>query len=275
MAIINGRGRVGARPSSGGGTPSYDADALAFFTAASITDSTQMSAVNTLVIGLKSNGLWTKMRALYPIVGGNATAHSYNLIDTSKYRGLFSSGWSHSSNGMLSNGSSAYMDTQFNPSSILNVNDAHLSCYLNLSRVGSSGAFGALASNTPSSLMYITPRYFNDGYYSFIGEEGGVVSTSFFSNPETKGFYVNNRTSSTRLTQFKNGVLKNVVTGTNNGTLPNRNIYLGAMNANWGIHYTNDLYTTVSLGLGLTDSESTILSTIVNAFNTNLGRNTY
>jgi hypothetical protein len=274
MAIINGRGRVGIRPTSGSGS-SYDADALAFFTAASITDSTQMGAVNTLVITLKSNNLWTKMRALYPIVGGNATAHSYNLIDTSKYRGLFSSGWVHSSNGMLSNGSSAYMDTQFNPSNILSVNDAHLSFYLNLSRAGSSGAFGALASNTPSSLMYATPRYFNDCYYSFIGEEGSVVSTSFFSNSETKGFYVNSRTSSTRLTQFKNGVLKNTVTGVNNGTLPNRNMYIGAMNANWGIHYSNDLYTTVSLGIGLSDSESTILSTIINTFNTTLGRNTY
>ena len=32
----------------------YDADAVAFFTAASITDTTQKNAVNTLVISLKS-----------------------------------------------------------------------------------------------------------------------------------------------------------------------------------------------------------------------------
>ena len=72
--IINGRGRVGARPSSGGGTPSYDADSLAFFTAASITDLTQMSAVNTLVTGLKSNNLWTKIRR------SNITKYSFSQL---------------------------------------------------------------------------------------------------------------------------------------------------------------------------------------------------
>jgi len=37
-----------------------DTDAQAFITAASITDSTQQSAINTLVTQLKTYGIWTK-----------------------------------------------------------------------------------------------------------------------------------------------------------------------------------------------------------------------
>jgi len=50
-----------------GGT-SLDPDAAAFLTAAGITDPTQQSAINTLVLSLKADGLWTKMKAIYPFV---------------------------------------------------------------------------------------------------------------------------------------------------------------------------------------------------------------
>ena len=39
------------------------------------------NAVNNLVLDLKKYGLWTKMKAIYPIVGGNAWSHKFNLKD--------------------------------------------------------------------------------------------------------------------------------------------------------------------------------------------------
>lgn len=50
------------------GTP-VDPDAQAFITAASITDPTQQSAINQLVVDLKGYNVWTKMKAIYPFVG--------------------------------------------------------------------------------------------------------------------------------------------------------------------------------------------------------------
>ena len=54
--------------------PSYDPDAVAYFTAASITDVTEKDAVNQLVLDLKGTGsttnnsdVWTDMLAFYPI----------------------------------------------------------------------------------------------------------------------------------------------------------------------------------------------------------------
>lgn len=95
-------------PTSAGG--SYDADAQAFFTAAGITDNTQKSAVDAMVVSLKAGSLWTNMKALYPFVGGDATKHSYNLRNTAAYQITWNGG-THSANGVDFNGSSDRGDT--------------------------------------------------------------------------------------------------------------------------------------------------------------------
>ena len=58
-----------------------DADVIAFIKATGITDGTEFSAINYLVLDLKNKGLWTKINTLYPFVGGTATTHKYNLKD--------------------------------------------------------------------------------------------------------------------------------------------------------------------------------------------------
>ena len=97
------------------GGSALDPSAQDFITATSITDPTQQSAINQLVLDLKSYSVWTKLHALYPIVGGNSLAHSYNLINTSNYQITFNGGWAHSSTGALPNGTNGYADTGFNP----------------------------------------------------------------------------------------------------------------------------------------------------------------
>jgi hypothetical protein len=101
----------------GGG---LDVDALAFITASGLTDQTQISAINTLVADLKINGLWTKMNAIYPFVGGTATTHKFNLKDPRDLDAAFRIAWSgsvtHNSGGIKSNGSATtYGNTKFNP----------------------------------------------------------------------------------------------------------------------------------------------------------------
>jgi hypothetical protein len=266
MAIINGRGRVGARPSSGGGTPSYDADALAFFTVASITDTTQMSAVNTLVIGLKSNGLWTKMRALYPIVGGNATAHSKNLKNPSQYNLTFSSGWSHSSNGMTPNGTSAYADTSLNPSTVLTTTSGNVGVYLRTNSSGTKLDFGV---NYGSNKFYLAPNWNGStGYASYASEFS-------FGSTDTRGLYSLGRLSSTDLNVklIRNG---NTLLYNNNPSsisLPNGNLYLGASNENGSASYFSNKEISLSYTSdGLTPTEVLNLYTAVQSFQTTLGR---
>jgi len=52
----------------GSATASFDSDYQAFITATGITEPTQSAALETLVSDLKSYGLWSKMKAVYPMV---------------------------------------------------------------------------------------------------------------------------------------------------------------------------------------------------------------
>ena len=85
----------------------YDPDAQAFFDAAGIVDTTQKLAVNQLVINLKLTGIWVKMFAIYPFVGGSSTTHKWNLKDPRDldvaFRLTFFGGWIHSLTGAKPN----------------------------------------------------------------------------------------------------------------------------------------------------------------------------
>ena len=54
-----------------------DPDAQAFVTATQIQNTLQANAVNTLVTGLKSANLWSKMKAIYPFVSDNVNQFGY------------------------------------------------------------------------------------------------------------------------------------------------------------------------------------------------------
>jgi hypothetical protein len=100
----------------------FDSNAQAFITAANITNATQQQAINTLVISLKNAGLWTKLVAIYPIIGGTAASNKYNLkdprdLDAAFRLGFFGS-WTHSSNGAKPNGTNAYARSYCVPTDI-------------------------------------------------------------------------------------------------------------------------------------------------------------
>ena len=54
-----------------------DASAQAYFAATGIANVTQQQAINNLVKGLKSDGLWSKMKAVYPFVTDNRNLLGY------------------------------------------------------------------------------------------------------------------------------------------------------------------------------------------------------
>lgn len=65
--------------SGGGGSGGYDDDSNAGFVAGGITDSIIKDAIDTLIVGLKANSLWTKVKCLYPLAGGTTLSNSINF----------------------------------------------------------------------------------------------------------------------------------------------------------------------------------------------------
>jgi hypothetical protein len=71
------------------------------------------------------------MKAIYPMVGASAAACAQNL-KSSSFTGTFSSGWTFASTGVTPNGTSAYMDTTFLPSTSFTNNNTHIKQKFNL-----------------------------------------------------------------------------------------------------------------------------------------------
>ena len=248
----------------------YDPDAQAFITAAAITDVTQQGAINTLVLALKGYSIWTKFKAIYPIVGGTASQHKYNLKDPrdldAAFRLTYAVGVTHSSTGMVGNGSSGYADTYFTPStSGMLLNSAHLGFY---SRTDSNVYQVEMGNwdGTASTLLLI--RQAGSGT---VRMNNGAFNINF-TNTNAQGFYLSNRTASNVIKAFKNGVSQVTSTQVSN-SLPARKITLLAFFDNNIIqYYSTKQCAFASIGDGLTDAEAANFYTAVQAYQTTLGR---
>jgi hypothetical protein len=82
------------------GTSGFDPAAQAFISAAGITGATQQTAINNLVKGLKADGIWSKMKAVYPFVTDNRNSMSYTEDFTNAY-------WSKSGATVTANNTTA------------------------------------------------------------------------------------------------------------------------------------------------------------------------
>lgn len=55
----------------------FDSSAISYFNSTGIKGSTQQDAIDNLVRGLKDDGIWTKMKAIYPFATDNRNLASY------------------------------------------------------------------------------------------------------------------------------------------------------------------------------------------------------
>ena len=250
------------------------ADALAFIAAAGITDATQTQAICTLVSDLQTYGIWTKMKAIYPFVGGTASTHKWNLKDPrdldAAYRLVFSGGITHSNTGALPNGTNAYADTKLNPSLILTGTNSHVSTYLRTNNDG-------VKCDIQSAELFATKiiglyAKLSNNIYADIGNAN--ISRIITSVSSSAGFSNITRTSSTVFKVFKNGSLLATNTNTDTAAMPNKNILLFATpETGSGIgQYSNRQCAFASIGDGLTDTEAANFYTAVQAYQTTLGR---
>lgn len=255
----------------------YDADAQAFITATGITDAIQQRAITTLVIALKNASIWTKFYAIYPMVGGTATTHKYNLknpLNTdAAFRLSFLGGWTHSSTGALPNGTTGYADTFIVPNTVMGANSAHLSYYSRTnSAVTNEIPMGVTLPLGGTGLNLVIRRPANVN--SFRATEttlftGLVNSTSTDSRGLTSGSI----TASNSRKIYKNGSLLATNSSTITWQRSTQKIFLGAANESGTANYFTDKECAFAgVASGLSDAEETSLYTAVQAMQTSLSR---
>jgi len=246
-----------------------DPNAQAFIDAAQITDVTQADAINNLVLGLKYNGLWSKMKAVYPFVGGTATTHKFNLMNPvdsdAAYRLVFNGGWTHSTNGATPNGTNGYANTYLTPSSALTTSSAHFSKYNRTNDLSGIKVDGC-ANTSPDNFL----QHNYTGANAIIGQS--LTSLASYTATDTRGLFNATRTATNSINVFRNST--NIATNTGIiSALPNTSVFIGARNDGSGTVFYNSYQAAfASIGDGLTDADALNLYTIVQAYQTALGR---
>lgn len=253
-----------------------DSDAQAFINAANITDQTQKDAINQLVLDLKSANIWTKMHAVYPMIGGSASSHKWNLKDPrdldAAYRLTFAGGWTHSSTGALPNGTNAYADTYLNTLANLSSTSFSMGTYLNSALISNRyhlGVSGGTASTVISMRNSNTATKISYVQSSVLSLQKGSLTTT-----SNQGFWaLSKRSDSDRTMICSDGtfVSNTSASGLSN---PSLNIYIGAHNVT-GIASSFDTMSHAFdfISSGLIDAELTNLRTAIINFQTTLGRN--
>ena len=256
-----------------------DADAQAFIEATGIDSTTQANAVNTLVIGMKAQGLWTKMKAVYPMVGGTATSHMYNLKDprdlNAAFRLAFSGTWTHSSNGATPNGVNAFADTFLNISLQTNwISNNHLSYYSRTQTPSGDGwniGVGNAATGAPlfglSAIRNGAVALYDSG--NFPNERVSSTQT------DGRGLWIGSCTSSNSRKIYRNSSLLNTNTIPGTAAASNASLILGGLfntvTSTAGFFMSQQM-AFASIGESLSDTDVNNYYTLVQAFQTSLGR---
>jgi hypothetical protein len=254
---------------------SIDPNAADFLTATGITNSTISTAINTLFLSLKSNSLYTKMKAFYPLVTDQSTDPTkiaqlkYNMItpvdNNASFRLSFLGGWTYASTGIIPNGTTGYADTFLNPSTELTQNNIAYGAYC--SNMAAASDRAVMGVNNGTSFIQLYPRGAGNVLYGDANDNGSTTT----ANSTTNLLTAVSRINSTQKIHSIGGV-NTIKTNSSNGTI-NFNMFLGARNTSGTANtFFNTQIKTVFISTGLTTTELTLLSTIITTFNTTLGR---
>lgn len=243
-----------------------------FVAAAGITDPIQTAALNTLYNSLNADGIISKLYALYPFVGGNSTAHSYNLIDTTQYQISFFGSWTHNSNGITGDGSTTYANTFFIPAISPPVGFV------------ASGTMGVYSRSSGQDKYDMGCFIVGNKQTALITRYEGALpgSSTMLSWPvnasvtqtDGSGLFVGNTNSSDTSTQgiWKNGSQIATILTTGINANSTRTLYIGGVNASGFTERTSRNYALALIGQGLTAAQQVSLYNAVQAYQTTLGR---
>ena len=247
-------------------TPAVDPDAQAYITAAGITDPTEQAAVNQLVLDLKGSGsttnntdVWSDSYTIYPLSPTSLTAAEYNLKDPTQNITWLNSP-THAYTGITGNGTNAYGDTNWNPTTEgVDINNAGLTY---------SGEYSDVdyALGVYNSVRWFVIRNSANRKISYIGASSAAANPIDFNRSISTAV----RTSGTLIKMYTNGTQSSSNSASSGGSVvPNANFFLlgysnsGALSAPFAGEMDF-----AAIHKGLTANQAKDLSDAITTYNT-------
>jgi len=271
-------------PTPSPSAPSLDPDAAAYLadvvTSGGTTNPTIEAAVDTLFTELKSNGLYSKMLAMYPYVGSTAASHSINALLNKTYDITWNGGMTHGISGSTGNGTNGYGNTNFG-NDIWAQDDISFGIYQvseNVSTQTIECSFGTVTSGSLPQIQLATNLTEGNPIGNTFFRIGSTTNVNTSNGGNYDGNYIATRTGSTEGYLYRNTnlILTNSTTYTKGGSITDNYVFnVNVSNAPFAQGYANQTYGFTFMGEGLSASEVSTLDGIINTFQTSLGRNTY
>lgn len=249
-----------------------DPDVQDFLDASGITDETIINALNNFVVALKAENFWVRFIAIYPLVGGTAATHKWNLIDPqdtdAAFRYTFGGTVTHASTGATI-GASGNMRSKIVPATHLTLGAHSVHAYIrNNDMAGNKMIYGA---SDGTNFTQINPP--NATFTAIDGTLAlGDIAVVMAASTRLISLV---RTATNALALYRSGVSIATNTETISALVPGFDIWFGSRN-NMGTPDFPSVYefalAMVENGTGFTSGEMTTLNSIVDTFETDLGR---
>ena len=262
----------------------YDEATTAFISVVTGLTQSQETAINDLVVGLKNNGTWDKHSAIYPMIGGTAYNHKWNLKDPrdldAAHRITWGGSVTHDLSGITGNGTDAYGNMHFNKNDFWSSTNVGYSIYSRSDTRDIGTEFGVRPNISGAGHLKIHLRYtigFDNTISDMFGDTEGTGR--FLVNPSipSAGLFSVNQLGGTSHNVYKN--TDSAVTNTgdytaNFASVPAIDIYILAHNRETvgATEFTSRNLSFFSAGDALTATEITNDYTVIQAYQTALGR---
>lgn len=236
---------------------------------------TQQSRVNALITSLKSAGLFTATGDRMWLYGQESDAHQAKIDIISLASHTLTGAPALSAGGYTGDGSTAFIDTGFNPSTAgghFSQNSAAFGVYVQTSRTTGQNYAEIGAVNSGSKECRLAP-VFGGGPVSIVEINQTVQDQPTPTN--ASGLWIVSRTGAGATACYRNGTLFSPGTQTSS-LVPTLNFYVLGENFDGALNLPSaDKISASFIFGGLDATQAANLSTALNAYHTSWGINTY
>lgn len=202
-----------------------DPAASAYFAATGLTGATEKAAVNTLVRSLKSAGLWSKMKAVYPFVTDNRNLLSYTEDFSNAY-------WNKLRTSVTPNATTA-------PDGTLTADAVFETAVTDFHGLENASAFTLVNGSTYTQSIYVKPV--GRRYVALTTQWGGGTLGAWFDTQNVVVYSTDSGVTA-NITTANNGFYRITITRTSPATNGYMNVWYDDSTPTAGVYFTGNTY---------------------------------